>query len=133
RQLDFRAYEVHLRRDDAEEWELSREGRLTQRQAVQQDVVYRLPGLGLVDAETGRRITLRIEINQDGTPLRQRQSSSEVHGGGGLSHAALLIDDCDHSGHYLLHVPRETSCARPARSFHVEHYLRGYSGSSFLG
>src|SRR5262249_9187366 len=61
---------------------------------------------GLLDPEPCRRITLRIKVDQKRRALRERETRGEIDGGGGLSHAALLIHDREGPCH--LSVPRRT-------------------------
>src|SRR5271168_4057628 len=56
----------------------------------------------LVDSASHGGITLRIEIDQQHTPLGGRQRSGEIDGGGGLSDPAFLICNRDDPLHFPL-------------------------------
>ncbi len=53
-------------------------------------------------AEAHCEVCLRIEINAQHLLTLPDKGGGEVYGGGCLSDAALLIDDCDYLGHGML-------------------------------
>ena len=51
-------------------------------------------GLGVLrQAERDRGVALRVEVDEQRAVARVRDARGQVHGGGGLAHAALLIGD----------------------------------------
>ncbi len=46
---------------------------------------------GFLHATAHCGVALRIQVNQQHTALRRRQRGSEIDGGGGLAHPALLL------------------------------------------
>ena len=58
----------------------------------QEDLIgRRRSGLPVGDAQGGAGVALRIEIDHECLQPLHREPRGEVHGGGGLSHAALLV------------------------------------------
>ena len=57
-----------------------------------------MPGTGGA-AQAGRRIALRIEIDQQGALARLGQADREVDRGGRLADAPFLIRDAENTGH----------------------------------
>jgi hypothetical protein len=47
----------------------------------------------LIDTKPRRGIALRIQIDQEGLLLCQREARGQVHRGGGLPNPAFLVDD----------------------------------------
>ena len=47
----------------------------------------------VLDAETGRGVALRIEVDQQHLQPRGRQRRGKIDGAGGLAHPALLVRD----------------------------------------
>ncbi len=54
---------------------------------------------GLFHAAAHGGIALRVQVDQQHAPLRRRQRRSQVHGGGGLAHTALLVRHCNYAFH----------------------------------
>ena len=48
--------------------------------------------------EAGRRVALRVEVHHQHPVVELGQRGAEVHRGGGLAHATLLVGDRDHPG-----------------------------------
>jgi hypothetical protein len=67
--------------------------------ALDQDVVERFGKCGLVDSDAGRRIALRVSVNEERLSLCDSQRGSQVYGGGRLSDATFLVCDCDGTRH----------------------------------
>ena len=92
-QLDLGSYEVDIGRKQAQ----IRDDRLSDclvcRFTSQECVIDGGIQIGLLDAKPRRGIALRIEVDHEGFLIGQSQPSGQIHGGGRLSDAALLIDD----------------------------------------
>ena len=52
----------------------------------------------LFDAQTAGRVGLRIQIGEQNSFANRRETSSQIDGGGGFSHSALLVGDRDNLG-----------------------------------
>ena len=61
--------------------------------ASEQHVIDRRVEARLLDPKARGRVALRVEVNEEGRALGEREAGREIDGSGGLSHAALLIDD----------------------------------------
>ena len=70
------------------------------RNVVDEHVVDRVFALALVQSQTGCGICLRVKVAQKNAQSQIVQSGGQINGGGGFSHAALLI----HHGNYFPHV-----------------------------
>jgi hypothetical protein len=66
-----------------------------QRAIAAEQFIARPAAQGLVDAEPGRGVALRIEIDQQHAPARRRQRGRKVDRGGRLAHPTLLVRDRD--------------------------------------
>ena len=62
---------------------------------IDQQVIGRPFALVRSDANPGRGIALRIEIDQQHFPTRSGQRGGDVDRGGGLAYSALLVGDSD--------------------------------------
>ncbi len=83
--------QVHGRRRDGEARHRGRHGDVAQGFFPDQHLVARGDAGFAVDAEPGRGVALRVEVD-DENPLADRgQRGSEVDGGGGLADPALLV------------------------------------------
>ena len=69
------------------------------RGALEQHVVDAQLELVLVDTRPHRRVTLRIEVDDENAFSDSRQAGSEVDGGGRLADAALLVGNTKNTGH----------------------------------
>jgi hypothetical protein len=56
-----------------------------------------MPNAIALDADTARRVTLRICIDQQGLALGGREGGREVHSGRRFADAAFLIRDRDYA------------------------------------
>jgi hypothetical protein len=79
------------------------------------------------DAERGRRIALRIQVDQEDLLAALGESGGDIHGGRGLAHAALLVGDGEKRAYWAgvqpLHgggcrTPPRSVCRQPG--FHVK-------------
>ncbi len=61
-----------------------------------QHVVGRDPAVAAVDAEPGRGVALRVEVDDQHAFADGGERRAEVDGGGGLADAALLVGDGEH-------------------------------------
>src|SRR5262245_25244968 len=78
---------------------------------------------GLIDAEPCGRVSLRVEVDEQGRTLRQRKSGGKIDGCRGLADAALLVNDRDDLTHYLVTDPQvECSTSNTLYSTHVDIY-----------
>jgi hypothetical protein len=62
---------------------------------VDEKVVARSFAFGAIDAESGRGIALRIEIDDEDLPAGRGERGADVDGGRRLADAALLVSHCD--------------------------------------
>ena len=65
--------------------------RLAQRRFADQHVIGRAVAVAAVDAETGRGVALRIEIDDQHALADCGECGAEIDRGGGLADAALLV------------------------------------------
>ena len=66
---------------------------LAQRRLADQHVIGRAVAVAAVDAEPGRGIALRIEIDDQHALADRGQRGAEIDRGRGLAHAALLVGE----------------------------------------
>jgi len=66
---------------------------------VHQRVINVMRQSGLLDAESGRGISLRIRIDDQNAPTEQRERCAEIYGSRALSDTAFLIYQRDNSSH----------------------------------
>ena len=71
------------------------------RYIVDDHIIDRMLDLTLVHAQTGAGVGLRIEITQQDPDTKVMERGGQVHGGGGLTHSALLV----HNGDRFCHRP----------------------------
>jgi hypothetical protein len=76
-----------------------RHRRLAHRGRFQQHVVHRELELALVHARAHGGIALRVEVDHEHTLADLGQARGQVHGGGGLADAALLVRYAENFGH----------------------------------
>ncbi len=74
-----------------------RDDGIAQRRFADQDIVGRVLPITAVDAETGRGIALRIEIDDEDFLADGGERGAEIDRRRGLADAALLIGDRKHS------------------------------------
>ena len=67
--------------------------RLAQRRFADQHVIGRAVAVAAVDAEAGRGVALRIEIDDQHALADRGQRGAEIDRGGGLADAALLVGE----------------------------------------
>ena len=68
-----------------------RHHRVAQRRFADQHVIGRAVAAAAIDAETGRGVALRIEIDDQHALADRGQRGAEIDRGGGLADAALLV------------------------------------------
>src|SRR5712672_4629656 len=91
--LELEARQIHGGRRDVQMWDRGGEYSLAQRPLAGDEIVGRdLPAL-LVDAEPGRGIALRIEIDDEHALADGGERGAEIDGGRGLADTALLVGD----------------------------------------
>ncbi len=78
----------HGRRDDG----------VAQRRFADQHVIGRIAPVAAIDAETGRGVALRIEIDDQDVFADGGERRAEIDGRRGLADAALLIGDGEYPG-----------------------------------
>jgi hypothetical protein len=64
-----------------------------------EDVVGGVGDVVTREADAGRRVALRIAVDQEGALFGHRQAGGEIDGGRRLADAAFLVRDCDDSSH----------------------------------
>src|SRR6266545_475314 len=129
-QLDLCSREVDRGRGASEVRDTS-DGlcRLGQVDFAEQALVHTVGSGAVLDTETGRRVALGVQVDDQHPAAVQRQRYREVHRRGGLADAALLVGDADHpslwrSGESCLAM-RIEDLHRPA-GFHRERRLLVY-------
>ena len=106
RDLELEAGEVDGRRADVQPRHRGRLDRVAHRHLADQDVVGRaLPALA-VDAEPGRGIALRVEVDDQHVLADRGERGAEVDRGRGLADAALLVGERDHARRRMALVSR---------------------------
>src|SRR5438874_4345434 len=130
-ELDLRSNEVDVRRQQPQAGHDGRPDRLLGRLPAQDDVIDRGMEAGLLDTEAGRRVALRVEVDEKSWALGESKPGREIDGGGRLSDAALLVHDRDGPGHLnqspaRLNVPRRTLSNQHVFTlgavFHGQHF-----------
>jgi hypothetical protein len=101
-QLDLCADEVLVGWGQIEALHLCGDDDVSQGLAPDEGVVDVVLEIRLVDAVRGRSVGLRIEIDEQDASLCDRERRGEIHGGRGLTHAALLIGDRQDRSHDTL-------------------------------
>ena len=66
---------------------------------VDDHIVYRLLQLPLFHAKAGGGVGLGVKVAQQDFFSRLCQRGSQIHGRGGFTYAAFLIDHCDNLSH----------------------------------
>lgn len=75
------------------------------RQEIEQDFVGAARDGGLVHAEAGGGVGLRVEVHDEDALAELRQVRAEVDGSGGFAHAAFLIDEGVDASHFDFRFP----------------------------
>ena len=94
-ELELEARQIHGRRGDVQPRHRRRQDRFAQPRLADQHVVGRALAVLAIDAEPGRCVALRIEIDDQHMLAGRGQRRAEVDGGGGLADAALLVGERD--------------------------------------
>ena len=94
-QLDLGAGEVDGRRDDEEVLHARRLDAVSSGRVVHDHVVDRALDVAVADAEAGRRVALGVEVDHEDPVAELGERRAEVHRGGGLADATLLVGDRD--------------------------------------
>src|SRR5215813_5818895 len=123
-ELDLGSDEVDVGRQQSQPRHNCRPDRLLGGLSTEEYVVDRWMETGLLDSQTGRRVALRIEVDQKGRVLGQGEAGGKVHGRRSLPDAALLVHDREDSSHP--NVPRGTLSRKhvltPRAVFHGQHF-----------
>src|SRR5690606_20247966 len=82
-------------RDQPETGQAGVEDGPVERSPVQHDVVGSGPAGGVRDAEPGRGVALRIEVDDQDLAIGRGERGRQVDRGGGLADTALLVRDGD--------------------------------------
>ena len=125
-ELDLCARQVEAGRRHEQVADVGRLDAVLERHVVHQHVVHRRLEPTVLDAEPGRGVALRIEVDDQRPQAHLGQAGTGVDGGGGLADAALLIGDGDHTGQ--LAEPRAGPPGRrsSSHSLAVEHRERAH-------
>ena len=92
-QLDLGSNQIDIGGEQVESGHGSLQDRLVGRLAAEEGVVDGGVEAVLLDSEPGRRIALRIEIDEESRATGESQPGSQVNRRGRLADSALLIDD----------------------------------------
>ena len=98
RDLELEAGEVHGRRDDVQPRHRGLEDGVADVDLAGEHVVGRAVAALAVDAEPGRGIALRVEIDDQHMLADRRERGAEIDGGRGLADPALLVGEGEHPG-----------------------------------
>ena len=93
--LELDAEQIERRRDDGEVRHARFGDGALQVRVAGQDVIGRQPTLPAVEAEPGRSVALRIEIDDQDVLADRRQRRAEVDGSRGLADASLLVGESE--------------------------------------
>src|SRR5438046_6871459 len=94
-QLDLRADQVDVGGKHAKSRGAGGAQSLLDRLGAEEDVIHARIEPSLIDPQAGRRVALRVEVDEQGRALRESEAGREVDSGRGLAHAALLVDESD--------------------------------------
>src|SRR5690606_5917489 len=97
-QFDFRSAKINSGRDKIQPGDGCRNNALIERRLIDQQVIAGEIALRGTNAQSSRRVSLRIEVDEKRFPPRRRHGRRDIDGRGGLSHPAFLIGyrDPDH-------------------------------------
>jgi hypothetical protein len=101
-QLHFGPRQVRCGGDDRQKAQLSRVHHLAQRPVSQKRLVDGALEAVPLEAQPTARIALRVHVHQQGSPLGGGEARSQIDGGGGFTHPALLVGDADDPTHARL-------------------------------
>ena len=91
--LELEAGEIQRRGRDVQPRHRGRNDRVAHRRLADQHVIGRAVAVAAVDAETGRGIALRIEIDDQHALADRRERGAEIDRRRGLADAALLVGE----------------------------------------
>ena len=97
-QLDLRTRQIEARRGDEEVLDRRWLDAVLQRHLVHDHVVHRRLDATVLDAEPGRCIALRIEVDDQRAKAQLGQARAEIDGGRGLADTTLLVGNGNHPG-----------------------------------
>jgi hypothetical protein len=118
--LDLRPGQLVLGGSEEETVELGRQDNPGERGFLDDDVVDARAVLVRADAQSARRVRLRIDVDEKGSLLGDRQPGGQVDSRRGLPDSALLVGDRDDSGHGLRNrglAPRWRDAGECSRGF----------------
>ena len=92
-EFEFEAGQIHGRGRDVQPRHRGRHHGVAQRRFADQHVIGRAVAAAAVDAEAGRGVALRIEIDDQHALADRGQRGAEIDRGGGLADAALLVGE----------------------------------------
>ena len=96
-ELELEAGQIHGRRRDRKPRHRGGNDSVAQRRFADQHVVGRDAAVAAVDAEAGRGVALRIEIDDEHTFADGGERRAEIDCRGGLADATLLVGDGEHA------------------------------------
>ncbi len=91
--FELKPVEIHGRGNDVQVGNRCRQRGVTDRGFAGQHVVGRKPPVTAIDAEPGRRIALRVAVDNEDRFPRGRERCSEIDRRRGFADAALLVGD----------------------------------------
>ena len=97
-QLDLGAGQVEAGRSDEQALDVGRLDAVLQRHLVHQHVVHRRLQAAVLDAQPGRGVALRIEVDDQRSLAELGEAGTDVDRRRRLADAALLVGDGDHTG-----------------------------------
>ena len=97
-ELDLGAGEVEAGRGDEQALDVGRLDAVLERHLVHQHVVHRRLEAAVLDAEPGRGVALRVEVDDQRALAELGQAGADVDRRRGLADAALLVGDGDDAG-----------------------------------
>ena len=92
-EFELEAGEIHGRGCDVQPGHRRRHHRFAQRRLPDQDVIGRAIAVAAIDAKTGRRIPLRVEIDDQDALADRGQRRAQIDRRGGLADPALLVGE----------------------------------------
>src|SRR5208282_1415245 len=94
----FEPGEIERRRREMKTWHGSRDDRIVQRRLSDQNIVGGVTPAAAIDAETGRGVTLRVEIDDENFLADGGQRRPEIDRSRCLADASLLVGDSQDAG-----------------------------------
>ena len=92
-EFELEAGQIHGRGRDVQPRHRGRHHGFAQRRFADQHVIGRAVAVAAIDAEAGRGVALRIEIDDQHALADRRERGAEIDRGGGLADAALLVGE----------------------------------------